>query len=580
MSLGKKSPAKKKESKKTKFSHYRQNILGGSFVIVVAIAGIFIGISLYEDSDEKESIFTIAAIEGLNYIGTLEYYDPDSESAFIINQIAEGLLDYTVTSKGADFFPNLADDWEWSTNATELTCYLKRGIEFHDGMPFNATAVKWNFDRISRLLNVSGYPNIWLHADGVRILNETIVLDNNTVKFVLNRPYIPFEALLGCSQAYILSPSSTPANDFVDLEAGLVGTGPFIYESSFRIYDPLLLDEFKFINFNTTLVANSDYWEGKPKIDKIILKVYSNHTLRKDAINSGDIDYSMLWPYQTEDYSNIPSLSLETFFIRDVYFVTMDNNVINKTMRKAISYALDYDRLLSIQHPRWEGGVVRCESPISKGLSYSNWSAFDVPIYNITKARKALLEVNWPGTMGLIADNNITIGNNWELIANSSTPLASYNFSYIIGNQWRTSLTNTFSENLKQIGVKIIPIGITWPEFSIEKSEFHYAGLAPDFSYPSQNIHPLFSNKLDGYYNFFNFNDTTLQQWMEEALVETNETARELLYYGIQERLIEELYPVIWYYTPLGVNVQSHNIRGIDYLTAPYKVLVKNVYFT
>ena len=111
------------------------------------------------------------------------------------------------------------------------------------------------------------------------------------------------------------------------------------------------------------------------------------------------------------------------------------------------------------------------------------------------------------------------------------------------------------------------------------QSQFHYVGLGPDMTAPSRNINPLYSNKQDGHSNYFHVNDTILQQLMEQALVETNETARGLVYYQIQERLVEDIFPFIWYYTPIGVNVHPQYLGEIDYLTAPYKILVKNINF-
>jgi len=62
MSLESKSPLKKKVSKKAKIVEYKKTVLGGGFVVVIAIAGIFIGINIF-DLEEEESIFTIGTIE-------------------------------------------------------------------------------------------------------------------------------------------------------------------------------------------------------------------------------------------------------------------------------------------------------------------------------------------------------------------------------------------------------------------------------------------------------------------------------------------------------------------------------------
>src|SRR5690606_33890506 len=44
--------------------------------------------------------------------------------------------------------PALAPDWTISADGLEYTFNLREGITFHDGTPFNAEAVKFNFDRM------------------------------------------------------------------------------------------------------------------------------------------------------------------------------------------------------------------------------------------------------------------------------------------------------------------------------------------------------------------------------------------------------------------------------------------------
>ena len=41
--------------------------------------------------------------------------------------------------------PDLATDWSWSEDGTELSLKLRRGIKWHDGKPFTAADVKMHF---------------------------------------------------------------------------------------------------------------------------------------------------------------------------------------------------------------------------------------------------------------------------------------------------------------------------------------------------------------------------------------------------------------------------------------------------
>ena len=44
--------------------------------------------------------------------------------------------------------PGLAESWTISDDRKVYTFSLRQGIKFHDGSPFNAEAVKFNFDRM------------------------------------------------------------------------------------------------------------------------------------------------------------------------------------------------------------------------------------------------------------------------------------------------------------------------------------------------------------------------------------------------------------------------------------------------
>jgi ABC-type transport system substrate-binding protein len=86
----------------------------------------------------------------------------------------------------------------------------------------------------------------------------------------------------------------------------------------------------------------------------------------------------------------------------------------------------------------------------------------------------------------------------------------------------------------------------------------------------------MFSSKSDGWQNFQQTNDTLVQQWMEEGLVESNPTLRNNIYFNIQRRLIEEVYPVAWLYSNVWYDIYRSNLRGWGYWGAG---AFKNLYF-
>jgi ABC-type transport system substrate-binding protein len=261
----------------------------------------------------------------------------------------------------------------------------------------------------------------------------------------------------------------------------------------------------------------------------------------------------------------------------------MNNVKVNSTMRKAISYAFDYPSYIEEFTPFNE---TRCNSPIPNQLPYSNWEDFDVPYYNITKARKILIDANWNGTEGLSANDNITSGNEWEVKANSSFPLAEYQFSYRDGDFGLTGQPlGPITNYLAQIGVKVVPEPLSRDEFigrlfelwGFDRSmleELYLLGYHPPYNDPHSVIHPLFSTKGKND-NFARVNDTLIQQWLENASKEINSPARALLYYQIQERLIEEVYPMLWLHNDQSVDVYLSNIRALDAKT----YIFKEIYF-
>ena len=294
--------------------------------------------------------------------------------------------------------------------------------------------------------------------------------------------------------------------------------------------------------------------------------------LKKDArfnestLNSFRSDHS----FTVKDKIPIPFLD----------FIVMNNKLINITMRKAISYAFNYSNYLLTNR------YIHAKGPIPESILYHNITAIDVPFYNISIARQTLLDVKWNGTSGLIANNDISPGNPWESIANSSFPLATYNYSACYNWPRSISYGDRITEDLKQIGVKVEPVNLSlaeWMRINYELDGYHrnmielgYSFWYADYNDPSNFIDEFYTNKRLGE-NMGQVNDTDVQEWLEDALMETNATVRRQLYYKIQKRLIEEVYPNIWLNSWTRTDIYVSNLRG--WYPHPFKDTLKLVYF-
>jgi peptide/nickel transport system substrate-binding protein len=547
----------KKSSKKT-LKEFKKPLIGSGIIASIAIAGIISGFLLIAQEKQNDKVFTYGTH------GALYVLDPmlfgNFEVFALLENIVDPLFQYKFTSEGSSIVPCLALNYSWSDGGLNFTCSLRTGVKFHDGTPFNASAVKWNFDRHENLLFSSPGWYLWFHPGWTPILNRTVVIDDYTIRFVLTRPFVPFISLLARG-LNMVSPSSTPFDNFTYFDSGnLIGTGPFKHDSTVRSWDPVSED---YIWHNTTLIANHDYYGIGPSFDKIIVKTFDDDEELLEAMLSGEID-AIMSGFPAIVFENKTGINLLEKVNTEVNFITMNNSVINSTMRKAISYGLDYDKLVPYGL-NFTGGVtsvVRCKSPLSKGMLYSNWEDFEVPVYNITKSRQFLKDANWPGTSGLTVNDNVSTGNEWEKLVSDGIPLATYNFSYIVGVEWRKEIALLFQNNLTQIGINITTAGKTGPEYwdTLTTDQFILYGWVPDYNDPHNNLLPNFVT----FNNYGQVQDAYLEQLIDDGMVETNETAREQIYYDLQRYMIEDLHPVIWWYTtevfiPISTRIGGYN---------------------
>ena len=248
--------------------------------------------------------------------------------------------------------PKLALSWTHSDDYKTWTFKLRPGVKFHDGTPFNAQAVKENFDRQKDPANKCRC------AFYIAYVNNVQAPDELTVVYNLNDPQVNQPALMTIqsSNNAVHSPTAwkTKGDDY---NRNPVGTGPYILKS-WTAGDRMVLEK------------NPDYWnKGHPYLDRIILKPLPDAQSRFASLQSGEAD--IVWDDEY-DADNImkaqkdPKMKVHTYAGSGAQVYAFNTKVApfdDVRVRQALSMAIDRwggsQALSKISVLKYVGGVMR-----------------------------------------------------------------------------------------------------------------------------------------------------------------------------------------------------------------------------
>ena len=195
----------------------------------------------------------------------------DAQSLKVLVNVCEGLVRFKNGTMQIE--PCLADTWSLSYDARTCIFALRDNVKFHDGTPLNASAVVWNYQRLTstnapgRSAGASRWTAFCNNIESVRALDE------QRVEIRLKKPSAAMLADLAAPSAGLVSPLS-PAVYGEDLPRHPVGTGPF----RFHQWLP---------NDRIALDVNAEYWGRKPKLGHAVFKTVPDGRARLNLLQTG-----------------------------------------------------------------------------------------------------------------------------------------------------------------------------------------------------------------------------------------------------------------------------------------------------
>ncbi|SEP84133.1 peptide/nickel transport system substrate-binding protein [Ignavigranum ruoffiae] len=236
------------------------------------------------------------------------------------------------TDKDGEIVNRIGESWEWLDDET-LEVKIREGVTFHNGEELNADDVVFTFDRI-----VNGY------GDGtIRVLYETLdsveKVDDQTVRFHLNRPDSAFEQRLGSIWGASIVPK-----DYVEevgdeaFQTAPIGSGPYkMVEYSPEKY---VLERFE------------DFWGEKPVAKKIEFISVPEASARMTGLITGELDIINDIPTdQVESMKSQEGIQVLGTPIQNIHIYAFntkkeDSIMSNQKFRQALTMAIDRQSLV------------------------------------------------------------------------------------------------------------------------------------------------------------------------------------------------------------------------------------------
>jgi peptide/nickel transport system substrate-binding protein len=213
--------------------------------------------------------------------------------------------------------PRLAEGWSESPDGLTWTVTLRSNAFFHDGSPVDAASVRASLERSLKTVDRDLSPG----------LADIVGIETPTERQISIR--------LRARSTFLLDDLGVPITKRNE-QGAAIGTGPFVTTST--------------SDSETALTAVSNYYRGRPKIDRVLIKAYPTVRTAWAAMMRGDVDF--LYEVSPDALEFIQSeASIEVFpFLRNyVYGVVFNSGrdpLKNKEIRRALSYAVDRTALV------------------------------------------------------------------------------------------------------------------------------------------------------------------------------------------------------------------------------------------
>jgi oligopeptide transport system substrate-binding protein len=458
----------------------------------------------------------------------------DMYGSNVVRQIVDGLVQFDAH---LNVIPAIAEFWEASQDGRTWTFALRRGVTFHHGREVTAQDVVYSFTRLLDPERPGPVTELFQHIQGaedfIRGKTQRVrglkAVDRYTFQMNLEKPLAPILAALGHPNTAIV-PQEEVERLGDHFGSAPVGAGPF----KFVRWEP---------NQEIVLVANDQYYEGRPFLDTLVFKIVVGAKLEEAFAQflEGNLEEIIIPGGKTEEvrtdlhyrqYQRFRKAMLSFLYIG---FNTKVKPFDDKRIRQVFNYAVNKEAIVREITKR---GALTAAGAFPPGMP-----GYDPDLegysYHPEKAKRLLAEAGYPEGAGFPVVQLWSV----HLAETTKAELAAY------------------QKYLAEFGVKVeIHYAPDWPAYKamLQQGKLPMFRLVryADIPDPDNFLAPMLHSAGPSNYTFYR--NPLVDRLLEQARAEANDAQRIALYREV-ERIVMDDPPWI-----------AQNYHVFEYLYQPY----------
>ncbi|WP_040587418.1 ABC transporter substrate-binding protein [Sciscionella marina] len=484
------------------------------------------------------------------------FYATDGETFRITEQMFDNLVEFKTGTSQVE--PGLATDWQPSDGGKTWSFNLRKNVKFTDGTAMDATAVCKNFERMynqkgagtSNAVSQYWNDNFGGFADKKQpsLYAGCEVKSPTRMALKLTKASSKMPDILGLASWAIQSPTAMDKYHANDVKAEgdsfvypdyatkhPTGTGPF----KFGKYDQA--------NGTVELVRNDNYWGEKPKLAKIVFKIYKDTAGTRQALQAGEIDgYDLPQPQDYQSLRDQGNKLLEREPFNIMYLgIDQKNNpkLRDLKVRQAIAYAINRPQLVKSQYPD--------KAVVAKEMLPPSIAGFNpnVPEYNYdpNKAKQLLKEAGAEG---------LTVNFYWPSeVTRPYLPSPRDQFTAMKGD-------------LEKVGIKVVEKSEPWNGGYLDDVEGHkpdlfLMGWNGDFNNADNFFSQFFNTPTNRFYAAASPWGASLSERVKQLDATADKAAREQGYQELNGQIQKDYLPAVPIVSAPSYIAVKDNIKGL-----------------